>query len=119
MARVSSMGVRKTALSVTTEHTLTRDNITRYRNTYLWIVAVFDQAMPEAIFEIPPSRLEPYFGRWEEVLVKQEMLHQTGGAPTHLNNPKIPICFVRDHGLQVWPPRDVELPPAVQEGLET
>ncbi|MDQ6945280.1 MAG: hypothetical protein M3256_03185 [Actinomycetota bacterium] len=118
VARVSSSGERKPYLSVTTEHTLTLENIARYRATYLWIVAVFDQAEPEEIYEVPPAALEPYFGRWEEQLRAQGDLHQTGGAPVHLNNPKIPVSFIREQGLQVWPAKDVEIPRAVQEGLE-
>src|SRR6266536_2089779 len=46
-ARVSSSGKRKTSLGVTTEHTLTKANIERYRRAFLWIVAVFDQSHPE------------------------------------------------------------------------
>jgi hypothetical protein len=56
------------SLSVTTEHTLTVDNVRRYRSVYLWIVAVSDQAHPEAIYEIAPLQLEPYFNAWEERL---------------------------------------------------
>src|SRR5205809_816368 len=59
VARMSSAGVRKSSLSITTEHTLTQTNIDRYRKTFLWIVAVFDQAYPEAIYEVTPDRLEP------------------------------------------------------------
>lgn len=102
VARVSSAGRRKASLSVTTEHTLTQANITRYRATFLWIVAVFDQAFPEVIYEIPPVKLEPYFTDWERKLARQGW--QEGGAPNHLNNPKIPLTFVRAHGIQVWPP---------------
>ena len=65
VARVSSSGKRKTSLSVTTEHTLTQTNIDRYRATFLWIVAVFDQSLPEVIYEIAPIRLEPFFSKWE------------------------------------------------------
>src|SRR4029077_8125619 len=89
VARISSSGERKNSLSVTTEHTLTRANIERYRRVYLWIIAVFDQSEPEAIYEITPEALEPYFAKWEEEIRAQEALHAPGGAPPHLNNPKI------------------------------
>jgi hypothetical protein len=101
VARVSSSGKRKTSLSITTEHTLTQANIDRYRATFLWIVAVFDQARPEVIYEIPPAKLEPYFATWEERLAKQG--RPLGGAPNHLNNPKIPLKWITRHGVQVWP----------------
>jgi Restriction endonuclease PvuII len=61
VARVSATGKRKSHLSITTEHTLTIENLQRYRNVQLWIVAVFDQAQPEAIYEITPAALDPTF----------------------------------------------------------
>jgi len=118
VARVASSGRRKTSLSVTTEHTLTKANLVRYRETFLWIVAVFEQAHPEAIYEITPDLLEPYFSDWERRLDIQQGLLEEGGAPVHLNNPKIPLGFIAKHGLSVWPPEDIALPPVVEEGLE-
>jgi hypothetical protein len=103
VARVSSAGKRKTSLSVTTEHTLTKANLARYRAVHLWIVAVFDQSFPEAIFEIEPGALEPYFSTWEARLDAQQALQAPGGAPVHLNNPKIPLGFIAKHGVKVWP----------------
>jgi len=91
--------------------------IERYRSAFLWIVAVFDQSHPEAIYEITPQTLEPYFATWEARLDRQEAVHAEGGAPVHLNNPKIPLKFVAQNGLQVWPPRDTPLPQPVQLGL--
>jgi len=101
VARVSSSGKRKASLAVTTEHTLTQTNIDRYRATFLWIVAVFDQSQPEVIYEIHPSKLEPYFAKWEAQLASQGQ--PEGGAPNHINNPKIPLTFVAKNGIQVWP----------------
>lgn len=118
VARVSSRGIRKHSLSVTTEHTLTLTNIERYRRTFLWIVAVFDQAHPESIHEITPQSLEPYFSAWEARLLAQAGVRTSGSAPDHLNNPKVPLDFIKQHGLQVYPPSDVSLPAKVREGLE-
>lgn len=118
VARVSSSGTRKTSLSVTTEHTLTQANITRYRAVYLWIVAVFDQSEPEAIYEVTPAALEPYFATWERRLATMQAAATGATAPVHLNNPKIPLSHVIEHGVQVWPPKDTPLPPQVREGLE-
>lgn len=119
VARVSSSGGRKTSLQITTEHTLTVDNLQRYRNVYIWIIAVFDQAKPEAIYEITPSALETqYFSKWERRLQAQEALRVDGGAPVHLNNPKIPLRFVETHGIQIWPEGPVQLPMQTERGLE-
>lgn len=118
VARMSSNGARKPYLAITTEHTLTVDNLQRYRSVHLWIIAVFDQAQPEAIFEITPAALEPYFQKWEEKLVLQDGLRVAGGAPVHLNNPKIPLTFVEKHGTRVWPEGPVQLPLEVEQALE-
>jgi hypothetical protein len=117
VARISAQGKRKNSLSVTTEHTLTADNLARYRNVHLWIVAVFDQARPEAIYEITPAALERYFAEWDGKLARQELLRVDGSAPVHINNPKIPLSFIEKYGTRVWPEGQVRLPLAVEEGL--
>ncbi|OGN86149.1 MAG: hypothetical protein A2X23_00135 [Chloroflexi bacterium GWC2_73_18] len=106
VARVSSKGERKASLSITTEHTMTLANIARYRSSFLWIIAVFDQAQPEAVWEISPALLEPYFSEWELKLREQD----AGGRPVrdHLNNPKIPLKFIAEHGTRVWPPEEAD-----------
>lgn len=119
VARVSSSGTRKSYLQITTEHTLTIENLQRYRSVHLWIIAVFDQAQPEAIYEIAPSVLEAqYFGKWEQRLRMQEAFRVDGGAPVHLNNPKIPLSFIEKHGIRIWPEGPVQLPLQVEQALE-
>jgi Restriction endonuclease PvuII len=117
VARVSSRGSKKSQLQVTTEHTMTLANLERYRKTFLWIVAVFDQARPEAIYEITPDHLEPFFARWEGQL---RATNERGDLRIdHINNPKIPLTFIAANGVRVWPPEPgVDLPPAAAEGLQ-
>ncbi|WP_158718677.1 hypothetical protein [Streptomyces griseus] len=122
VARISARGERKRSLSVTTEHTLTLENIERYRKVHLWIIAVFEQSTPEVIYEISPARLErDYFSKWEERLLKQIESHREGGARPHLNNPKIPLSYVERWGVEVWRSdgdSQMELPVQVRTGLE-
>ena len=104
VARRSAAGVRKESLGITTEHTMTLPNIQRYRNVFLWIVAVFDGAQPEAVWEISPRALEPFLALWEERLRETD---DTGRlVRDHLNNPKIPLKYIAEHGIKVWPPDD-------------
>ncbi|MFJ2202921.1 hypothetical protein [Streptomyces violaceusniger] len=121
VARINSKGNRKSSLSVTTEHTLTLENLDRYRTVHLWIVAVFEQSTPEVIYEIQPEKLEEeYFSKWEARLRRQIAAHQDGGARPHLNNPKIPLSFIAAHGVEVWRgdgASQMSLPGYVQEGL--
>ncbi|MGH9300099.1 MAG: hypothetical protein ACRDZT_09295, partial [Acidimicrobiales bacterium] len=98
VARVGSRGAMKRTLSVTTEHTLTRANIDRYRRVQLWIIAVFNQSEPEAIYEIEPSQLEdPYFREWERRILEMERARTASDAPPHINNPKIPLRYIELH----------------------
>jgi hypothetical protein len=107
VGRVSAAGVRKVSLSITTEHTLTHANIARYRSVFLWVIAVFDRTLPEAIYEITPAALEPYFAKWEATLLARD---PSGTDPlNHMNNPKIPLGFIIRHGIRVWPPETPEL----------
>jgi hypothetical protein len=104
VARLSSKGVRKTNLSITTEHTMTIANIERYRHSFLWIVAVFDGATPEAVWEISPRALEPFFSKWEALLRETD---DTGRlVRDHLNNPKVALAYIHEHAVQVWPPQE-------------
>lgn len=115
VARISSRGKRKTTLGITTEHTLTQANIDRYRRTFLWIIAVFDQERPEAIYEITPRDLEPFFAEWERRL---KVMTDAGNELAHINNPKIPLKHVIAHGVRIWPPApEVTLPPRVEQEL--
>ena len=101
VSRVSSDGEEKQSLAVTTEHTLTQSNIARYRSAYLWIIGVFRQSMPEVVYEIMPAALEPYFTKWEERLAESD----DRGHPVrdHINNPKIPMWFIVERGVRIWP----------------
>jgi Restriction endonuclease PvuII len=102
VGRISADGVLKKTLSITTEHTLTHANIARYRGVWLWVVAVFNRTLPEVIYEITPQALEPFFAAWETRLREQD---PTGtDALNHMNNPKIPLKFVAQRGIRIWPP---------------
>lgn len=117
VARVNSRGIRKGSLSVTTEHTMTLANIARYRQTIMWIVAVFDGAEPEAIWEISAAALEPFFALWKSRL--RELDDYERVMRDHLNNPKIPLKFIAEHGVQVWPPQEADpgyAPPTSEAG---
>ncbi len=99
VARISPDGARKNTLGVTTEHTMTMANIARYRAGFMWIVAVFEGPRPEAIYEVPSGALEPFFTKWEAILTGADGL----GGRDHINNPKIPLKFIEEVGMRVWP----------------
>lgn len=102
VGRISADGHRKETLSITTEHTLTHANIERYRRVFLWVVAVFDRTLPEVIYEVTPHALEPYFAKWEALLDQRDGDWRL--VRDHVNNPKIPLKFIAEHGIRIWPP---------------
>jgi hypothetical protein len=67
---------------------------------------------------VTPDLLEPYFAKWKAELNRQEELGTEGSAVAHINNPRIPLKFIAQIGIQVWPPVDIELPQQLQAGLE-
>lgn len=111
---VSTSGGKKAAYpGVTTEHTLTRDNIARYRKTHAWVVGVFMGNRPIDVYVVPTKDLEPYFENWEASLTAKESERRarprkairparSKKSPSQkpreekiaINNPKIPFAYV-------------------------
>jgi transcriptional regulator with XRE-family HTH domain len=71
---------------ITTHHHLNKDILNKYRRVKAWYVAIYEGVELREIYKIPPADLEPVFSRWEQ------KIEQTG---IPLNNPKIPIRYVR------------------------
>ncbi len=80
---------------ITTHHHLNLRILEKYRRVQAWYVSLYEHIDLKEIYRITPLDLAPLFDEWERRLL------QSGDAP--LNNPKIPIAFVRSHGVRVWP----------------
>jgi hypothetical protein len=89
--------LRTTYPGVTTEHSLTPENIARYRGAALWLIGVFRSNEPLEVWEIPSGKLEPYYQMWERKIAAKGV---SGGERAHINNPKIPFGFVAAHGFR-------------------
>ena len=76
-----------------TNHHTTLDIITKYRSVP-WSFSIYEDITLKEIYVMKPETLEPMFSKWEE---------QLSNGRGHLNNPKIPVKFVREHGLKVFP----------------
>ena len=74
---------------VTTHHHLNPTIIAKYR-TVDWIFAVYSAVELIAIYLMTPKDLEPLFTKWEKDW------RDRGGRD--INNPKIPLDFVVEHG---------------------
>lgn len=80
---------------VTTHHHLNLGILAKYRAVHAWYIALYEGILLTEIYRLTPEELEPIFSEWERRLIAN------GNQP--LNNPKIPIRFVRAHGTRVYP----------------
>jgi len=59
-----------------------------------WVFAIYKGIDLQAIYQMQPAGLEPYFSKWES------KWHESGGRD--INNPKIPVKFVIERGELVY-----------------
>ncbi len=79
----------KLTKSFSTHHHMNPIIIKKYRKVG-WIFAVYEGIELVEIYKLKPSQLEPYYKKWKE------KWHGEGGKD--INNPKIPLTFVMEHG---------------------
>lgn len=85
---LKSVNVRLTK-GFSTHHHMNPTIIAKYRKVD-WFFAVYEGIELKAIYRLTPADLEFYFAAWEE------KWHRSGGKD--INNPKIPLKFVVEHG---------------------
>lgn len=101
----------------TTHHHLNHIIIDKYRKVD-WYFAIYEGIEITAIYRMSPSKLEPYFRRWEA------RLNDATKPITHINNPKIPVRFVRKQGNLFYkveptlPPPPAPLNPPIVQQIE-
>ena len=76
-----------------THHHINPRIIEKYRKVD-WIFAVYQGINLVSIYQLTPSALEFFYSRWEE------KWHNSGGKD--INNPKIPLKYVVEHGLKLY-----------------
>lgn len=92
-------------LQFTTHHHMNPTIIEKYRLVN-WYFAAYRSIELQVIYRLTPESLEPFYKKWED------KWHRDGSKD--INNPKIPLRYVMDHGEEVWLPKDVkkfETPP--------
>ncbi|MGH7651925.1 MAG: restriction endonuclease [Gemmatimonadaceae bacterium] len=77
--------------SFSTHHHLNHTIIEKYRQV-AWYFAIYKGIEIEEIYRMSPAELEPYFEAWAE------KLDDPTKPMSHINNPKIPVKFVRQKG---------------------
>lgn len=89
---MKSINLETSATGFSTNHHTNHDIISKYRQVP-WTFAIYHGIQLAEIYIMTPQMLEPIYQHWEDQLRKT----------THLNNPKIPVKYVREHGIQVYP----------------
>ena len=80
----------------TTHHHLNPTILNKYRQVH-WLFATYDGIELIEIFFMTADKLEPLFTTWEN------KWHESGGRD--INNPKIPMLFVHEHGTRIFQAR--------------
>lgn len=83
--------------SFSTHHHLNPVIIEKYRQVD-WIFAVYEGIELREVYRLTPSDLEPYYDKWSK------KWHEEGRKD--INNPKIPLAFVRRVGKRIFPEHD-------------
>lgn len=86
--------------SFSTHHHMNPTIISKYRRVN-WIFAVYKGIELIEIYKLSPKNLEHYYQRWEKKW-------ETDGNKD-INNPKIPIKYVREHGKLIYKMENGEL----------
>lgn len=89
---MKSINISTSAKGFSTNHHTTLDIIKKYRQVP-WSFAIYEGIVLKEIYVMPPSTLEPIYQKWEQQL----------RTKTHLNNPKIPVKFVKKYGIKIFP----------------
>lgn len=79
--------------SFSTHHHMNPTIIAKYRQV-AWVFAVYQGIELLEIYRLTPNDLSPYYDKWET------KWHADGGKD--INNPKIPLSFVREHGTRLF-----------------
>ncbi len=89
---MKSINLNTSASGFSTNHHTTYDIVHKYRQVP-WSFAIYYGIELSEIYVMTPEMLNPIFCDMEDKLRTR----------THLNNPKIPVKFVRDYGIRVFP----------------
>lgn len=89
---MKSINLETSASGFSTNHHTNHDIIAKYRKVP-WTFAIYHGITLSEIYVMSPEMLEPLYQHWEEKLKTM----------SHLNNPKIPVKFVREKGVRVYP----------------
>lgn len=86
----------KLTRSFSTHHHMNPVIIEKYRKVD-WVFAVYEGIELKEIYLLKPRHIEPFYKKWET------QWHDKGGKD--INNPKIPLTYVRENGIKLYEER--------------
>lgn len=89
---MKSINTNTSASGFSTNHHLNYIILHKYRNVP-WSFAIYHGIELQEIYVMTPTQLEPMFSHWESKL---------DAGMTSINNPKIPIRFVKENGTLIY-----------------
>ena len=90
---MKSINIATTAQGFSTNHHLNAHILNKYRQVP-WSFAIYNDLVLESIYVMSPAMLEPLFSKWENRYINNQI---------EGNNPKIPVKFVKENGIKVYP----------------
>lgn len=81
-----------------TNHHTNHERIRQFREER-WLFSIYRGIELREVYAMSPRTLEPYFVDWTNKVNAKA----AGMDNPHINNPKIPIKFVRANGIKVYP----------------
>lgn len=95
---LKTVNINLTSSFSTNHHTnLERINVFRQER---WLFSSYKGIILQEVYVVNPIYLETYFSKWEQ-LVREKIAANIENA--HLNNPKIPLTYVKSVGIKVYP----------------
>lgn len=85
--------------SFSTNHHTNLERIAAFRKER-WLFSVYNGIALQEVYAVDPEKLEGYFVKWESS-VNKKIAAKSENA--HINNPKIPLKFVKQVGIKVYP----------------
>lgn len=82
-----------------TNHHTNHERIAQFRKER-WLFSIYRGIKLQEVYAMSPKTLEPYFTDWTN---KVNAKTTAGMDNPHINNPKIPLKFVRANGIKVYP----------------
>lgn len=88
----------KLVSSFSTNHHLNQVILDKYRQT-TWVFALYDNIELTHIYVMQPEDLTVHFDKWQKKIDEETLKNENYKG---INNPKIPIKFVKKHGKLIY-----------------